>query len=248
MDEMIYVAMTGARQTEVAQMINSNNLANVSTTGFRADLHAFSNVPVDGPGVESRVNAVVDSFGTDFNAGPTRQTGESLDVAIEGEGFIAVQAPDGTEAYTRRGDLRVAPGGLLTTGAGDLVLGDGGPVAIPPNNALTIGADGTITVQPLGQQPNAVAIIDRIKLVMPPTEELWKGPDGLFRMKEEGATAPADASVKLMSGHLEGSNVNIAKTLVNMIELSRQYEMQVNVIKSADENANAAAQMMQLGG
>ena len=246
MDEMIYVAMTGARQTEVAQTINSHNLANVSTTGFRADLHAFSNIPIEGPGVESRINSVVDDYGTNFSSGATRATNRNLDVAVEGDGFIAVQAPDGSEAYTRRGDLRVAPGGLLATGAGHLVLGDGGPVAVPPEIALTIGEDGTITVQPIGQQPNAVSVIDRIRLVNPPTEDLVKGPDGLFRLQEEGAIAPPDSSVTLKSGHLEGSNVNITKTLVNMIELARQYEMQVNVIKSAEENADTAAQMMSL--
>ncbi len=247
MDEMIYVAMTGARQTEIAQTINSNNLANASTTGFRADLHAFSNVAIEGPGVESRVNAVVDKFGTDFSFGATRATNVDLDVAIEGDGFIAVQAADGTEAYTRRGDLRVGTGGLLMTGAGNLVLGEGGPVAIPPYISLLVGEDGTITVQPIGQQPNTVSVIDRIKLVNPSVGDLLKGPDGLFHLQEEGMVSPADATVTIKQGHLEGSNVNIAKTLVNMIELARQYEMQVNVIKASEENADAAAQMMQTG-
>ncbi len=247
MDEMIYVAMTGARQTEVAQSINSNNLANVSTTAFRADLHAFSNVPIDGPGIDSRINAVVDDYRTDFTQGPIRTTGNNYDVAIEGDGFLAVQAEDGTEAYTRRGDLRLVSGGLLANGQGHLVLGDGGPVAIPQNVSLYIGEDGTVTVQPIGQQPNTLSIVDRIKLVKPPIDQLVKGPDGLFRLKTEGEVAPADASVTLKSGALEGSNVNVAKTLVNMIELARQYEMQINVIKASEENANAAAQMTQLG-
>lgn len=246
MDEMIYVAMSGARQTEVAQAINSNNLANVSTSGFRADLHAFSNIPIDGPGVDSRINAVLDRYGTDMTAGPIRATGRDLDVAIQGEGFIAVQAPDGSEAYTRAGDLRVEAGGLLATGAGHLVFGDGGPVAIPPNVSLEIGADGTISVQPVGQQAAALSVIDRIKLVNPPAEDLVKGEDGLLRLRGEGDVAPADASVTIVSGSLEGSNVNVAKTLVNMIELARQYEMQVNVIKTSEENADAAAQMMRV--
>ena len=246
MDEMIYLAMTGARQTETAQAINSNNLANVSTTGFRADLHAFSSKPVDGPGVNSRINAVVDSHGTDFTSGAVTNTGRDLDVAISGEGFIAVQGPDGREAYTRAGDLRVEQGGLLTTGAGHLVLGDGGPVAIPPNASLLIGKDGTISIQPLGQGPETVAVVDRIKLVNPAAESLQKGADGLLHLKD-GDDAPADASVSLISGSLEQSNVNVAKTLVNMIELARQYEMQVNVIKASEENADAAASMMRLG-
>jgi len=246
MDEMIYLAMTGAKQTEYAQTINSNNLANVSTTGFRADLHSFSSVPVDGPGVETRVNAVVDSYGTDFTSGPTSYTGRDLDVAISGDGFIAVQAPDGSEAYTRAGDLRVEAGGLLSTGAGHLVMGDGGPVAIPPQSSLLIGKDGTISVQPLGQGPETLAIVDRIKLVNPDIARLQKGNDGLLRLPD-GEIADADASVSLTSGSLEQSNVNVAKTLVNMIELARQYEMQINVMKSSEENADAAASLMRLG-
>lgn len=246
MDEMIYLAMTGARQTEYAQTINSNNLANASTTGFKADLHAFSSVPVDGPGVETRVNAVVDSYGTDFSQGPVANTGRDLDIAIQGEGFIAIQAPDGTEAYTRAGDLRMEPGGLLTTGAGHLVLGNGGPVAIPPQASLLIGNDGTISIQALGQGPETLSQVDRIKLVNPDVTRLQKGPDGLLRLPD-GEVADPDASVQITSGALEQSNVNVAKTLVNMIELARQYEMQVNVMKSAEENADAAASLMRLG-
>jgi len=246
MDEMIYIAMTGAKQTEYAQAINSNNLANVSTTGFRADLHSFSSVPIDGPGVETRINAVVESYGTDFSEGPIANTGRDLDVAVSGAGFIAVQAPDGSEAYTRAGDLRVESGGLLSTGAGHLVLGDGGPVAIPPNSSLLIGRDGTISIQPIGQGPETLAIVDRIKLANPDVALLKKGTDGLLRLGDD-EIADADASVTLISGALEQSNVNVAKTLVNMIELARQYEMQVNVIKTSEENADTAAQMMRLG-
>ncbi|MGI9232467.1 MAG: flagellar basal-body rod protein FlgF [Woeseiaceae bacterium] len=246
MDEMIFLAMTGAKQTEYAQTINSNNLANVSTTGFRADLHSFSSVPIDGPGIETRINPVIDSYGTDFSQGPVSTTGRDLDVAVRGDGFIAVQAPDGSEAYTRAGDLRIEAGGLLSTGAGHLVMGNGGPVAIPPNSSLEIGGDGTISVQPLGQGPETLAIVDRIKLVNPDVSLMQKGSDGLLRMAE-GETAVVDAGVSLMAGALEQSNVNVAKTLVNMIELARQYEMQVNVIKTSEENADSAAQMMRLG-
>ena len=246
MDEMIFLAMSGAKQTEFAQAINSNNLANVSTTGFRADLHSFSSVPIDGPGVETRINAVVESYGTDLTQGPVATTGRDLDIAVQGQGFIAVQAADGSEAYTRAGDLRVEAGGLLSTGAGHLVMGDGGPVAIPPNSSLLIGKDGTISVQPIGQGPETYSIVDRIKLVNPDVSLLQKGADGLLRMAG-GETAAADADVSIMSGALEQSNVNVAKTLVNMIELARQYEMQINVIKTSEENADAAAQLMRLG-
>jgi flagellar basal-body rod protein FlgF len=246
MDEMIYIAMTGAKQTEYAQAINSNNLANISTTGFRADLHSFSSVPIEGPGIDSRVNAVVDSYGTDMSQGPIVNTGRDLDIAIRGDGFIAVQSPDGGEAYTRAGNMRLEPGGLLSTANGHLVLGGGGPVSLPPDVSRLIGVDGTISVQPLGSGPETLTIADRIKLVNPDVTRLQKGEDGLFYLPE-GEIADADASVTIESGALERSNVNVAKTLVNMIELARQYEMQINVIKSSEENADAAAQMMSLG-
>lgn len=246
MDRMVYVAMSGAKQTEVAQTINSNNLANASTTGFRADLHAFSAHPVAGAGASTRINAQVESYGTDFSQGATAATGRDLDVAIQGTGYLAVQGAQGREAYTRAGDLRVNSGGLLTTGAGHLVLGDGGPLAIPPNSSLLIGADGTVSVQPLGQGPETLAIVDRIKLVRPDEARLAKGADGLLYLPE-GEDASPDAEVRVTSGALEQSNVNVARTLVNMIELARQYEMQVNVIKTASEDADSAAQLLRLG-
>jgi flagellar basal-body rod protein FlgF len=246
MDGTVYLAMAGVRQTEHAQAINTNNLANASTTGFRADLHLFSPAPVDGSDLQSQISSVEDGVGTDFSSGSIASTGRDLDIAIQDSGFIAIQSDDGSEAYTRAGDLRIGSGGLLTTGAGHPVLGNNGPIAIPGSISLSIGEDGTISVQPLGQGPEALATIDRIKLVNPDTALLSKGTDGLFRLPE-GEVASADASVSVTSGALEQSNVNIAKTLVNMIELARQYEMQVNVIKSADENAKAAAQMMTIG-
>jgi len=246
MDRMVYLAMTGAKQTELAQAINSTNLANVSTPGFRADLHAFSAAPVAGPGLPSRVNAVIGRHGTDFTSGTLIDTGRALDVAVQGEGFIAVQGADGREAYTRAGDLRVTSGGLLATGAGHLVLGEGGPVAIPPSTSLLIGGDGTISVQPLGQGPETLAIVDRIRLVRPEAERLAKGADGLFYLPD-GETAPPSADVRLTAGALESSNVNVAETLVNMIELARRYEMQVNVIGAAKEDADAAAELMRIG-
>ena len=243
MDRMAYIAMTGARQTEIAQAVNSNNIANASTTGFRADLHAFRSVGVDGPGYQTRVNAVGESFATDFSQGATMTTGRNLDIAIAGEGFIAVQASDGTEAYTRAGDLRLNTLGQMLTGAGDPVLGDGGPVAIPPAESITIGPDGTISVQPIGQGPQTLAAVDRIKLVNPPIGELEKGPDGLFRRKD-AAPSPADGAVRLTPGALETSNVNVAEALVTMIGLARHYEMQVKAIRTAEENADTAASLL----
>ncbi len=245
MDRLAYVAMTGAKQTEVAQTINANNLANVSTTGFRADLHAFSYADVTGPGAATRSNAIVDNYATDFRQGATVHTGRDLDIAVSGDGFIAVSMADGSEAYTRAGDLRVGTGGVLTTGAGHPVMGDGGPVAVPPNVSVTVAADGTISVQPLGQSPETLAAVDRIKLVNPDLTELEKGADGLLRTRD-GEPAPADAAVQLTAGTLETSNVNIAATLVNMIELARQYEMQINVIQTARDDADVAAQLLRM--
>jgi flagellar basal-body rod protein FlgF len=243
MDRMAYIAMTGARQTEIAQAVNSNNIANASTTGFRADLHAFRSLNVDGPGYQTRVNAVGESYATDFSQGATMTTGRDLDIAVSGEGFIAVQAADGSEAYTRAGDLRLNTLGQLVTGAGDLVIGEGGPVAIPPSESITIGPDGTISVQPVGQGPQTLATVDRIKLVNPPIDQLEKGTDGLLR-RTDAATSEADGSIRLTPGALESSNVNVAEALVTMIGLQRQYEMQVKAVRTAEENADAAASLL----
>ncbi|MFK8053606.1 MAG: flagellar basal-body rod protein FlgF [Woeseiaceae bacterium] len=243
MDRLAYIAMTGARQTEIAQTVNANNLANASTTGFRADLHAFQSVNVDGPGNPTRVNAVGEIFATDFAQGATLSTGRDLDVAVQGPGFLTVQTADGNEAYTRAGDLRVNNVGQLLTAAGNPVVGDGGPVAIPPSSTITIATDGTISVRPLGQSAAALATVDRLKLVNPEIDTLVKGTDGLFRRKD-AIPADADASVMLTPGALETSNVNVAESLVTMIGLARHYEMQVKAIKTAEENADAAAALL----
>ncbi|WP_456378763.1 flagellar basal-body rod protein FlgF [Thiolapillus sp.] len=245
MDRMLYIAMTGARETMRSQAVNTNNLANASTTGFRADMESFLGLPVHGPGFPDRVYAVADGAGVDLGGGSVQSTGRELDVAVKGEGWIAVQAPDGGEAYTRAGDLRVDSFGILTTGAGHPVLGEGGPIAVPPNGKLDIGADGTITVQPLGQGVNALAIVDRIKLVNPASANLTKGEDGLIRLRN-GAPAQADAAVKLVSGALESSNVNAVESMVRMIELARQFETQIKMMKTAEENDAAAAKLMSM--
>lgn len=247
MDRMIYLAMTGAKQTMQAQTANSHNLANASTSGFRADLNAFSSDPVEGPGYASRVNAVSRGRGTDFSTGNMQSTGRSLDVAVQGEGWIAVQAPDGGEAYTRAGDLQLTANGNLVNGSGHPVMGDGGPIAIPPHDQLSIGQDGTVSVVPQGQSPETMAVVERIKLVNPDTENLEKGPDGLFRMAD-GGVAAADADVQVVSGVLEGSNVDITTAMVNMIELSRQYEQQIKMMSTADQNAQSASALLRSQG
>ena len=246
MDRMLYVAMTGAKETLRAQTVNNHNLANASTTGFRADLAAFQSRAVDGTGFASRVYATNSTIGWDKSAGAMLATGRDLDVAINGPGWIAVQGPDGKEAYTRAGDLQVDPTGQLTTGTGRPVLGDGGPINVPPYTSIFIARDGSISLVAQGQTPDATSTVGRIKLVNPPDDAVERGDDGLFRMKD-GSEAPSDATVQIGSGELESSNVNAAEAMVNMIELARQFEMQVKAIHTAEENAGAATQLMRMG-
>ena len=245
MDRMLYVAMTGARETMRAQTANNHNLANASTTGFRADLQAFQARRVVGDGFDSRVYATAATTGFDATVGAMMSTGRDLDVAVQGDGFIAVQGPDGREAYTRAGDLRVDTSGQLRTGTGLAVLGDGGPISVPPNASLLVGGDGTISIVPLGQGPDTKATVGRIKLVNPASTDMEKGQDGLFRMKD-GSDAPADASARVISGVLESSNVNVADAMVNMIELSRRFDMQVRAMKSAEDNGAASARLLSM--
>ncbi len=240
MDRVLYIAMAGARQTLLAQAVNSHNLANTSTVGFRATLFQARSMPVFGHGHPTRVFAMTESPGVSFDAGTIQQTGRDLDVAVNGDGWIAVQANDGSEAYTRAGDLRVSLNGLLETGAGYPVLGNAGPIAIPTAEKLDIAVDGTISVRPLGQSVQALAEVDRIKLVNPPTEKLAKGSDGLFRLPDD-ALAPPDANVRIVPGALEGSNVNAVGALVDMIALARRFELEVKIMQAAEENATAAS-------
>lgn len=246
MDNMMYIAMTGAKQILLAQAANSNNLANASSTGFRADLAAFKSLPVSGPGYDSRVYAVAGNAGVDMTPGPLSMTGRDLDVAVSESGLIAVQGPDGSEAYTRAGNLKIDNTGLLQNGAGLPVLGDGGPITVPAYQKLEIGADGTISIQPLGQTATTMAVVGRIKLVNPPREQLIKGGDGLLHLND-GSTPVADAMVHLVSGSIEGSNVTTVDAMTTMIELSRQYEMQIKIMKEAEQNDADSAKLMAMG-
>ncbi|HEC17337.1 MAG TPA: flagellar basal body rod protein FlgF [Sedimenticola sp.] len=243
MDRMLYVAMSGASETLLAQSANNGNLANANTTGFLADLQQFRSMPVFGDGFPTRVYAMSERPGIDFTPGPVQPTGRDLDVAVRGQSWIAVQAKDGGEALTRAGDLQIDANGLLTTGTGLPVLGNGGPVAIPPAEKIEIGADGTISIRPLGQTPQELAIIDRIKLVTPSLAELEKGLDGLVRLKD-GRPAEPDAEARLTTGALEASNVNTVKALVDMIELARRFEMQVKMMKTAQEMDTASDSLL----
>ncbi len=247
MDRFVYLAMTGAKHSMQAQQHNSHNLANANTPGFRADLDQLISQPVRGPGHDSRVYASETSVGWDFNPGTPMRTGNDMDVAVKGEGWIAVQAPDGNEAYSRRGDLRVSSLGVLENGAGQPVMGEAGPIAIPPADKLAIGEDGTISIVPMGQPADNLVVLDRIKLVNPPVQELQKGQDGLFRLPD-GEIAPADAVVQIVPGALESSNVNTVDALVNMIDLSRQFETYVKMLSKAEENDAASSRLLRMQG
>ncbi len=246
MDRMLYVAMSGAKETMISQAGNANNMANADTPGFLADLNQFRSMPVFGPGFPTRVYAMDERHQIDFAKGSMQATGNDLDVAVRGEGFIAVQARDGNEAYTRRGDLQIDANGLLTNGAGLPVLGNGGPIALPPDAKIEIGGDGTITIKPQGAQADGLAVIDRIRLVNPALADLDKGEDGLLRLKN-GEAAPADANVQVVAGMLEGSNVNMVDALVNMIDLSRRFDLQVKMMETAKQTDEAATSLLRSG-
>jgi flagellar basal-body rod protein FlgF len=245
MDRLIYTSMTGANHTLSQQATVSHNLANASTTGFRAENNAFRAVPVFGDGLPTRAFVVDSTINADFTPGELQTTGRDLDVAIRGSGWIAVQLDNGEEAYTRNGSLQVSPNGILLTQNGLKVKGDTGIITIPPETRITIGTDGTISSVPINPQPNTVALVGRIKLVDPPVDKLKKGEDGLFRLKD-GGVAQADAKVKLVNGTLEGSNVNVVHEMVSMIALARQFDMQMKMLESAERNAQQASEIMVL--
>ena len=246
MNKSLYVAMTGAAEILNAQAVNNFNLANVNTIGFKSELSAFQSQAVNGSGYASRVYATDGTTGWNSAAGSMISTGRPLDVAVQGRGFIAVQGPNGKEAYTRNGDLHVEASGLLVTSTGQLVLGDSGPISVPPSASIRIGADGTVSAVPLGQSPDTLVTVGRIKLVNPPAASLVRGGDGLF-VTANGGAAPADASVRLASGVLESSNVDVADAMVNMIDLSRSFDLQVKVMKADKSNSTAASQLLQPG-
>jgi flagellar basal-body rod protein FlgF len=247
MDHMIYVAMTGARESMRAQSVVAHNIANASTTGFREVRRSVDSEGIPGPGLDTRINPVSRPDSWNPTTGTMMQTGRDLDIAVQGEGWIAVQNADGTEGYTRAGNLRINAAGLLETATGQLVKGSGGPISIPPFNQLYLGNDGQISIVPQGQTPEALAVVDRIKLVRPDPAAMVQAGNGLFRMADGSEAAP-DATVSIASGQLESSNVNATAALVEMIELSRSYEMQVRLMHTADENDAAASRLIRASG
>lgn len=245
MDRVLYIAMSGAKQNDLAMAASAHNMANVSTPGFRADFNTFRSLPVNGPGYASRVYAVSENKGTNLKVGEYISTGRDLDLALQGDGWITVVTEDGREGYTRAGDLRILPDGHMVNGQGHAVMGLRGPIVLPPSQKVDIGVDGSISVVPEGQLPTNIAVIDQIKLVNPLPIELFKDDDGLMRLKS-GDVAEPDINVQLVSGMLEGSNVNVVEALVNMITYARQFEIHVKMMKAAEEMDVATQQMMRM--
>ncbi|OGT22700.1 MAG: flagellar basal-body rod protein FlgF [Gallionellales bacterium RIFOXYD2_FULL_52_7] len=247
MDKLIYTAMTGASHVLQQQAAVSENLANTNTPGFRATLNTFRAVPLVGEGLPTRTFVVDSTAGFDFTPAAFQPTGRSLDVAVNGTGWLAVQGPDGKEAYTRNGSFQISSSGVLQTRNGLNVLSDSGPITIPPGTQLTFAKDGTISTVPEGNQATSVVVVVRLKLVNPDVAKLERGGDGMFRMKD-GSTAPADAKTEIAPGNLEGSNVSTVEMMVNMISLARKFDMQMKMLQTADNDAKQASSIMSIAG
>lgn len=246
MDRMIYTAMTGAKHILEQQATTAHNLANATSTGFKSQVDSFRAVPVISDGLQTRAFVVDATVGADFNPGAIQSTNRDLDVAVQGKGWLVVQRADGSEGYTRNGSLKVSENGLLQTASGLTVVGDGGPISIPPDVAISIGKDGTVSSVSNNTLPGPSNAIGRLKLVNPPEANLVRAEDGLFVTKD-GNPAEVDANVNVVSGALEGSNVNVVDAMVSMISLARQFEMQMKLVQSAENNANKASQLLSLG-
>lgn len=241
MDRFIYTAMTGANAAAHRQQVLTNNLANVSTPGFRAELSTFRAVPIRGDGASTRVFALEATAGADHKPGAVQVTGRALDVAAMGDAWFAVQGLDGTEAYTRAGAFEINPDGTLVNASGLPVLGDGGPIVVPANAQVDIGADGTVNTR-VGNEPGQVA--GRLKMVVPDADNpIRRSDDGLFR-GPEGNALPASDVARLQDGALEGSNVNPVEAMVGMIAAARQYELQMRMLQNGEGNDRSAAQLL----
>jgi len=245
MDRLIYTVASGTKHIMEQQATTSNNLANVSTTGFRAQLDSFRAVPVQSDGLPTRAFVVDNTVGSDYSAGALQATGRDLDVAVKGKGWIAVQMADGTESYTRNGAFQVSPNGILQTASGLTVAGEGGPITIPPDVRVAVGSDGTVSTLSTTTVPAAPTVLGRLKLVNPNEADLVRGDDGMFRLKD-GSSAQADPTVGVVGGALEGSNVSAVDSMVSMITLARSFETQMSLLKNAENNAAKATQILAL--
>ncbi|KTC77967.1 flagellar basal-body rod protein FlgF [Legionella brunensis] len=245
MEPVLYNAMSGSKTDFHKQNINTNNLANINTPGFKADIFQAQSMYVTGAAETSEAFVVQTENATDFTDGSLITTGRDLDVAVQGDGWFAVQDSQGKEAYTRGGDFHLTENGMLVTASNRPVLGDGGPISIPPAQRIEIGNDGTISVVPLDGDPDTLAVIDRLKLVKLDPKNITKNVDGLMTLKQ-GGTAPSDASITIVKGALENSNVNAVGEMVDLIATGREYDSQMKVMQIADEDSQKLAQLLQI--
>ena len=243
MDKYLYVAMTGASQNALAQKAHANNLANISTNGFQRDLEQARSMPVFGDSFPARAFALTERPATDFSQGALVETGRDLDVAVSGDGWLAVQAPDGSEAYVRTASMNVDALGILRAGNGMPIMGNGGPIAVPPQQQIEVGEDGTISIRAQGEGPRVMAQVDRIKLVQPDLKTMSKGLDGLIHTND-GQPAPADANVRVTSGFLEASNVNAVDEMTSVLALSKQFELHIKMMNTAKEDDQAMTRVL----
>ncbi len=246
MDRLVYTALSGLKGQMDAQATIANNIANASTIGFRADRVNFERLMIKGDGHNSRLPSAETVVDMDRRAGTVVQTGRDLDLAITGDNWLAVQTADGSEAYTRRGDLRIAPSGVLETGDGFPVMGSGGPITVPPYDKIMIAEDGTLSIIPPGADPAAPPqVIDQLKLVSDQGSKTVKGLDNLLHVRG-GGVLPADLEARVQTGSLEQSNVNLTQALVDMIENQRSYEVQANLLREAKNMDESSASLMRV--
>jgi len=246
MDRLVYTALSGLKGQMDAQATIANNIANASTIGFRADRVNFERLMIKGEGHDSRLPSAETVVDMDRRAGTVVQTGRGLDIAITGDNWLAVQAADGSEAYTRRGDLRIAPSGVLETGDGFPVMGSGGPITVPPHDKIMIADDGSISIVPPGADPaQPPQVIDQLKMVSDQGSKTVKGLDNLLHVRGGGAL-PADLDARVQTGALEQSNVNLTQSLVDMIENQRSYEVQANLLREAKTMDESSASLMRV--
>lgn len=246
MDRMLYVAMSGAKEVMLSQANNSNNLANANTDGFKQDFNIFRAQHVQGPGMASRAYSMDERPATDFSAGAIKVTGNNMDIVTKENGYIGVQTPAGDEAFVRSASMQVLEDGSLVDVKGYPILNEGGAaINVPPTKSITIGDDGTISIVPADSPNNQLVVLDKIRLVKPDIKDLQKGLDGFIRLKE-GGTPVVQSTVTVVSGALESSNVNTAEALVNMIELSRKYEMQIKMMSTAKAHAQKSDSLLSL--
>jgi flagellar basal-body rod protein FlgF len=252
MDRLAFNASAAIAESRTAQHMVNNELANVSTPGFKRSFEsAMQSVTAVGSGFASRiqpkslnVDTIIMTAGIALIA-----TGNDLDIAMNDKAVLGVSGPDGTLGFTRRGDLRVSSKGILETGNGHAVRGQsGGPITIPPGFKATINTDGSIYAEnPSTVGVAAPVLIDRLLLRDADGVKLSRRTDGLFGIEGQPNGTDLPDSKALLSVNpkcLEGSNVNALSVMVRLMDLSRSFEMNVNVIKQSKDSDESGATMM----